>query len=395
MLIQAVHAGIPMIGVQTGDLLNVSRVLRHIVGREIYEWKDRSTIGRKDTSPKFAPETLYYVVCTKDQALGNTGEIYRALVDHDSQMIIVNPPDSYAEVFDAGALGTPVELVEEVLSDVTDSMDEVLPALGGLSLKEATEVVRLTQARDGALTADGLVRSRQEVPQFCKGVQAVKTHDGLGAYLQPEWLANWVAKEKQFFLHSRDERLVPRGLLFDGPPGTGKTMAAKYLAYELAVPLYRLDVSGVKGKYVGESESSFSEALRRIESSAPCVVLLDEVEKLFAGNDTSGVTQGILASLLWWLQEHGSRVLTVMTTNKVSTVPAELYRPGRIDEVYKFSLLEKTAAQKLAKFILKTYDVKCTVKVLNEALSMQGGRLSHSEVAKVVKSVVKDALGAR
>jgi SpoVK/Ycf46/Vps4 family AAA+-type ATPase len=204
-----------------------------------------------------------------------------------------------------------------------------------------------------------------------------------------------VAKEKQFFLHSRDERLVPRGLLFDGPPGTGKTMAAKYLAYELAVPLYRLDVSGVKGKYVGESESSFSEALRRIESSAPCVVLLDEVEKLFAGNDTSGVTQGILASLLWWLQEHGSRVLTVMTTNKVSTVPAELYRPGRIDEVYKFSLLESTEAQKLAKFILKTYDVKCTAKVLNEALSVQGRRLSHSEVAKVVKSVVKDALWSR
>lgn len=66
---------------------------------------------------------------------------------------------------------------------------------------------------------------------------------------------------------------------------------------------------------------------------APCVVLIDEVEKVFQSGEDGGVTSRILSQLLWWLAEHRTRVLTVMTTNDYAAIPPELYRPGRLDKV--------------------------------------------------------------
>ena len=71
------------------------------------------------------------------------------------------------------------------------------------------------------------------------------------------------------------KRQVPRGLLFDGPPGTGKTLAAKYIASEFGVPLYRLDLGSMMGKFVGDSENALNAALSQIAQVSPCITILD------------------------------------------------------------------------------------------------------------------------
>ncbi len=126
-----------------------------------------------------------------------------------------------------------------------------------------------------------------------------------------------------------------------GIPGTGKTMSAKYIAGQLKMTLFRLDVGALQSKYVGESEQNLRRALQVVSQNEPCVMLIDEVEKLFQGTDDSGVTANLLAGLLWWLQEHRSRVLTIMTTNDEEKLPTELVRPGRIDRRITFGPLEK------------------------------------------------------
>ena len=73
------------------------------------------------------------------------------------------------------------------------------------------------------------------------------------------------------------------------------------------------------------------ETLSKVDEVSPCVLLMDEVEKVFRSTEDGGVSGRILATLLWWLQERTSRVLVVMTSNDKSTVPPELYRPGRLD----------------------------------------------------------------
>ena len=73
-----------------------------------------------------------------------------------------------------------------------------------------------------------------------------------------------------------------RGLsaLFTGPPGTGKTMAAGVMANELHLDLYRIDLSQVVSKYIGETEKNLSRIFAEAESSGT-VLLFDEADALF------------------------------------------------------------------------------------------------------------------
>ena len=71
-----------------------------------------------------------------------------------------------------------------------------------------------------------------------------------------------------------------------------------------------------------------------------CVVIFDEVEKIFQNQSDQGVTSSMLSQVLWWLQEHKTKVFTVMTTNNRKIIPSELYREGRIDEVMVFEGVE-------------------------------------------------------
>lgn len=68
--------------------------------------------------------------------------------------------------------------------------------------------------------------------------------------------------------------------LFSGPPGTGKTLAAEVLARALGYPLFRVDLSSIVSKYVGETEKHLSRLFTATEES-PCVLLFDEADALF------------------------------------------------------------------------------------------------------------------
>lgn len=121
---------------------------------------------------------------------------------------------------------------------------------------------------------------------------------------------------------------------------TGKTLACKYIAKQWGLPLYRIDIGALKAKYVGESEQFLRNALSQVDTIAPCIVLIDEAEKAFTTQHDSGVTSSLLGSLLWWMQEHTSKVFTVLTTNNKDIIPRELYREGRIDDIMVFKGLE-------------------------------------------------------
>lgn len=166
-------------------------------------------------------------------------------------------------------------------------------------VKDVGEIAKLTMTRDEDITPRGVSETRRGYNKL-RGITQV---DGdLGYYLCPSYLKKWMDSNKEFFTHPAHPSLMPRGLLFDGPPGTGKTLASKYIANEFGVPLYRLDLGAMTGKYVGESENNLNAALAQVDQVEPCVVIFDEVEKIFQGNGDSGVTSRLLSQLLWWLR---------------------------------------------------------------------------------------------
>ena len=80
-----------------------------------------------------------------------------------------------------------------------------------------------------------------------------------------------------------------------GVPGTGKCCFAKALGNETGRPTLILDVGTLMGSLVGQTEQNVRQALRLVDAMAPCVVMIDEIEKALAGSAASGQTDSGVA----------------------------------------------------------------------------------------------------
>jgi SpoVK/Ycf46/Vps4 family AAA+-type ATPase len=129
----------------------------------------------------------------------------------------------------------------------------------------------------------------------------------------------------------------PRGLLLAGIQGTGKSLTAKAISHHWHLPLLRLDVGRLFAGLVGESESRTRQMIRLAEALSPCVLWIDEIDKAFAsadGRGDSGTTNRVFGTFLTWMAEKTSPVFVVATANNIRTLPPELLRKGRFDEVF-------------------------------------------------------------
>lgn len=156
-------------------------------------------------------------------------------------------------------------------------------------------------------------------------------------------LKGWVSMRKRAFTdQARAFGLpAPKGILMVGPPGSGKSLGAKAVGAELAIPLIRCDFGKLLGSLVGQSEANLRRALDAAEAMAPCVFWIDEIEKALAGSsgsNDSGVGARLLGHLLTWMQEKTSPVFVYATANDVTGLPPELLRKGRFDEMWSVLL---------------------------------------------------------
>lgn len=350
MLKQAIEAGLPLVACRTRDMSNFTMVLQHLTNRIPLKY-DANSPPHKGR--------LYFVDCKGEDRDASWVKLYDTFASQEATLIVVNRRSAPMESFDAGEVPVPKPLLLQLLHVVTDNdskkAEACMAGLGGCTIKEAAELIKLTMAREHTLSVQGIVHTRKE---FFRGGQGLTLVDTEQAFYEPDWdLKKWVEREKEFFLTDIDPRLRPRGLLFDGPPGTGKTSGAKWLALQLGVPLYRLDIGATKSKYIGESESNLVANLAKLDNEEPCVVLFDEVEKIFGtSHHDGGTTVSMLSQILWWLAEHKSKVLTIMTSNNMKSLPPELYRDGRIDDVLTLKGLDQKAAEKFIYNLLQTFE---------------------------------------
>jgi len=338
----ALEAGLPLVSVTTTDVMNASDVLAHVSGREVIEWDGKT----------LTDDALHWTDHHLPQAPWCM--LYERLVEVDATLVFINPDFDEPLFRDCGELHVPSGLVREFLLDVCDedAADALLPLFGGLTLHEVAETVRIAHTTDGTLSPRSVARTREALWRPSRGVSLVDT-SSVATYLPPDELLTYCDDEREFFLGDHDTRLVPRGLLFDGPSGTGKTEGAKYLAARWGVPLFRIDAT-VQSKWQGESEWFLSRALSQVEAAAPCVLLIDEAEKMYAGDNE--VVSRMLGELLWWMQSRRARVMTVLTTNAVEKLPAELYRPGRVDRTMSFEGLgDHASLVEFMRHVFKTF----------------------------------------
>lgn len=397
MLKLAIQAGLPLIYIRTDDIINVEEVLTHLAGEPVRPLDVPVQIAK--VSDLKVPQGRVFFTSSDCKSLV---KLYHFCVDQEKTIIFVNTEKSVLQ-FDGGTLFPPKDLVHKFLSEFVENPDELQPSFGGMTLKDIGEVAKLTMTRDDSITVRGVNTTRRGYSKP-RGITQVDTE--LEYYLEPSYLTSWLDENTEFFINPVHPSLTPRGLLFDGPPGTGKTLAAKHIAQTFKVPLYRLDLGAMMGKYVGESEANLNSALAQVDQVEPCVVIFDEVEKIFQSQGDSGVTSRLLSQLLWWLQEHKSKVFTVMTTNNLGVIPEELHREGRIDATMAFLGIEAKAEgyefargafdSMLAELgaVAEAEDYKALQKKVN-SLFADGQPVPQAKITKVTYDLVRESLSAK
>ncbi|MGD1046686.1 MAG: AAA family ATPase [Bacteroidota bacterium] len=170
-------------------------------------------------------------------------------------------------------------------------------------------------------------------------------------------LKEWLQKRQMIFLGEKNMPGLdaPKGILLLGVQGGGKSLAAKAVAGTWGVPLLRLDIGALYDKYIGETERKTRDSLKMAERMSPCVLWIDEIEKGIStgGENDGGVSQRVLGTLLTWMAEKKEPVFVVATANNVQSLPPELLRKGRFDEVFFVDLPDEKMRKEIFSIHLK------------------------------------------
>jgi len=237
-------------------------------------------------------------------------------------------------------------------------LELVLDAAAGLTRYEAENAFSLSLVRCGRITPAAIwdiktqTLKKSGLLSLYRGGEDFSSLGGLTALK--------AFCRRSLLQPSRNPKKRPRGVMLLSPPGCGKSQFAKALGAETGRPVLILDVGSLLGSLVGQTEQRTREAIRTIEAMAPCVVMVDEVEKAFAGvsgSSDSGVSARMFGTFLTWLNDRTSDVYVVCTANDVTKLPPEFTRAGRFDAVFFVDLPSRAEKDSIWQLYLAEYEL--------------------------------------
>lgn len=187
----------------------------------------------------------------------------------------------------------------------------------------------------------------------------------------------------------------PKGLLLLGVQGCGKSLASKAVANLWTLPLLRMDIGKMFGKFVGDSESNMRKAILTAESLAPCVLWIDEIEKGLSGmgggggDHDGGVSKRLFGYFLTWMQEKKSPVFVIATANSIADLPPELLRKGRFDEIFFIDLPSIEERKSIFEIHLKKRN-RAPSKFNLDALAQASDGFNGAEIEQTIISALYD-----
>ena len=188
---------------------------------------------------------------------------------------------------------------------------------------------------------------------------------------------------------------MPKGYLALGVPGQGKSVFAEAIAADLNIPLITLDMSKLLSKFVGESERNIDQAIQIINQIAPCVLLIDEVEKALGGYKSSnasdsGTLARVFGKVLNLLADNDNGIYTIMTSNNVKDLPPELTRAGRLDAIFYFALPTVDEREAIFDLHFNKRGHKLSKKVLKQ-IAKETDKYTGAEIEQIVISAIRKA----
>ena len=266
--------------------------------------------------------------------------------------------------------GLSLERIRRVLSKIIAKYGEIDESSPGLILQEKKQIIQQTQ-----------------LLEFCLTDKSLSDLGGLDNF--KDWLK---LRSKAFSQEAIEYGLpYPKGLLLVGVQGTGKSIAAKIIAHEWKLPLLRLDFGRLFASLIGQSEQRVRKMIEIAEALSPCILWVDEIDKAFAGAQSSGdsgTTSRVLATFITWLSEKTTPVFVVATANNIDFIPPEILRKGRFDEMFFLNLPTREEREAIFEVHLKKYRPE---EINNFQLPLLG-QLSKDFSGAEIEAVVIEAM---
>ncbi|HXP84157.1 MAG TPA: AAA family ATPase [Bryobacteraceae bacterium] len=229
---------------------------------------------------------------------------------------------------------------EEGTVDVSETtLEQTARTLLGLTLDEARYALRRGLAEDlslGPASMRAMLEEKRLLVNRGGVIEYISEPRDLGEVGGLEILKKWLLERRKLF-QMRDtlsSEIVPKGVLFMGIPGCGKSLCVKAIASAFELPLYRVDMIEMFSGRHGKPEGAFVAACKMMEDMAPAVLWFDEIEMAITSTETSGEQGRIFAFFLTWMQEKTRGLFVAATANRIDLLPAEMIRKGRFDEVF-------------------------------------------------------------
>ncbi|WP_421657037.1 AAA family ATPase [Leptothermofonsia sp. ETS-13] len=280
----------------------------------------------------------------------------RILKAQPKNIVLISPqitiPDELSEVLTV--LDFPLPLPAEIQTEIERllavtghalegrALDELVRSCQGLSMERIRRVLARAIATHGELRPEDVDLILEEKRQTIRQTQILDfypTTANISDIGGLDNLKDWLLRRGGAFSERARQYGLPhpRGLLLVGIQGTGKSLTAKAIAHHWHLPLLRLDVGRLFAGLVGESESRTRQMIQLAEALAPCILWIDEIDKAFSGVDSkgdAGTTSRVFGTFVTWMAEKTTPVFVVATANNIQSLPPEMLRKGRFDEIF-------------------------------------------------------------
>ncbi|UYO62335.1 AAA family ATPase [Acetobacterium wieringae] len=318
------------------DNPEIISLLKYIAERNLYNDDYHATIFIV-SSKLIIPEELEDLITVFDMPVPTVKEISEIMSDFKNDLCI--------------------DMTEDVLSEIAFSFK-------GLNEFQIKQILNLAYQDGGCIDSDDkqlILRQKEQLIKKAGLLEMIIIDETIADIGGLENLKEWLYR-KELIFSQLDKAVkcgvdVPKGIMIVGMPGCGKSLAAKASAKLFDIPLVRLDVGRLMGKYIGESEENMRKALRLSEAISPCVLWIDEIEKAFSGVGGTGggsdVTTRLFGQFLTWMQEKENTVFIVATANDISKIPPEFLRKGRFDELFYVTFPNDEERRKIIEIHLK------------------------------------------
>lgn len=274
---------------------------------------------------------------------------------------------------------------------------ELLQSLKGMTAFEVDRVLDMAMSKDGSLSAQDKSMILEQKKQMVKNsglLELINVKENInsigGLNILKKYLGNKAKIIKNLVKAKEAHVATPKGVFIVGMPGCGKSLCAKAAASLFEAPLLKLDMGSMLGKYVGESESNLRKAIKIAEAAAPCILWIDEIEKGLSGvggNGSNDTITRMFGYLLSWLQDKESAVYVIATANNAESLPPELKRKGRFDEIFCVNLPDDEERKAIFKVHLTKR--KAPIEEVNSSILRETKGFNGADIEAVVCEAIE------